>query len=72
MTLVHYTATVKANRLLELPEDATELHLEPGQVIEVHFDVTATKPNTRMLAALDEIARRRPHKWAVRNLCWKP
>ena len=59
MTLIHYTAKVREPRLLELPEDANELHLQPGQEIEIQLDqALAVKPNTKMLDALDEIARR--------------
>jgi len=33
--IVHYTAKVQDTRLLELPEEATELGLRPGDEVEV-------------------------------------
>ncbi len=38
MAVMQYTAKVKSGRLLELPESAQELGLEPGEEIEVIFD----------------------------------
>ena len=38
MAVVQYTAKVKSGRLLELPESARELGLEPGEEIKVIFD----------------------------------
>jgi hypothetical protein len=35
MTFVHYTSTVKAGRILELPEETDALHLEPGQAVDI-------------------------------------
>lgn len=37
MTLVHYTAEVKSGLLLELPTEAEELHLKPGDKVEVRL-----------------------------------
>lgn len=44
MALVHYTAEVKSGRLLELPTEAEELHLKPGDRIEVHLDAEKDAP----------------------------
>lgn len=38
MTLVHFTAEVKGDLLLELPAEAQDLHLKPGDKIQVHLD----------------------------------
>jgi hypothetical protein len=38
MTLVQYTAEVKDGLLLELPEEAEELHLKPGDRVQVRID----------------------------------
>ena len=35
MTTIHYVARVKDSRLLELPEAAEELDLQPGEELEV-------------------------------------
>jgi len=37
MANVHYTAKVRGNRLLELPEEAQELQLTPGQEVEIEL-----------------------------------
>jgi hypothetical protein len=62
LTTVQYTAKVKESRLLELPVDAQELGLKPGEEVEVIFNRNGTEetqtstPNEGMLAALAEIA----------------
>jgi hypothetical protein len=38
MTLIHYTATVKGKRILELPPEADALHLEPGQSVDIQLE----------------------------------
>src|SRR5690348_2465865 len=61
MATVHYMAKVKDSRLLELPEEAQELGLKPGEEVSVsvdRFEVAAIKPNEKALAALREIAER--------------
>jgi hypothetical protein len=68
MTTVHYTAKVKDSRLLELPEEAQELGLQPGEEVTVSVErngVNATvtfPPNEGMLAALREIAERQKNR----------
>jgi hypothetical protein len=52
MTTVRYTATVKANRLLELPEEAVHLHLQPGQAISILLE---QEPEPTALAAFSEL-----------------
>jgi hypothetical protein len=42
MTMVHYTAKVKSGLLLELPTEARELHLKPGDEVEVQLERTRT------------------------------
>jgi len=37
MTLIQYTAEVKSGLLLELPSKAEELHLKPGDKVEVRL-----------------------------------
>lgn len=44
MALVHYTAEVKSGLLLELPTEAEELHLKPGDRIQVHLDAEKEAP----------------------------
>ncbi len=39
MAIVHYTAEVKPGLLLALPEEAQQLHLRPGDKINVQFDL---------------------------------
>jgi len=61
MIAVQYTAKVKESRLLELPEEALSLNLEPGQEIVIRLDqanTSSTKiiPNEKALAALRDIA----------------
>lgn len=61
MATAHYTAKVKDSRLLELPEAAQELGLQPGEEVSVRVDRiegAAFSPNEKALAALREIARR--------------
>lgn len=40
MAQLHYTAEVKSGLLLELPIEAEELHLKPGDKIEVQLDLS--------------------------------
>ena len=42
MAQLHYIAEVRSGRILELPAEAVELHLKPGDRIEVQIDVPAT------------------------------
>ena len=62
MATVHYTAKVKDSRLLELPEEAQELGLKPGEEVTVSVERNGVQvartapPNEKMLAALAEIA----------------
>jgi hypothetical protein len=64
MATAHYTAKVKESRLLELPEEAQELGLQPGEEVMVSVDrngivESATfPPNEKGLAAMREIAKR--------------
>ena len=64
MTTVHYTAKVKASRLLELPEEARELDLQPGEEVTVSVDRNGITvgavfaPNEKGLAILHAIADR--------------
>lgn len=63
MALVHYIAEVKSGLLLELPAEAQELHLNPGDKIAVQLDheskpTITRRPNEKALAAMNEIARR--------------
>lgn len=44
MATVHYTAKVKDSRLLELPEEAQELHLQPGDEVHVFLESNSTAP----------------------------
>jgi hypothetical protein len=37
MAMVQYTAEVKGSRLLELPTEADELHLQPGDTVQVQL-----------------------------------
>jgi len=64
MATGHYTAKVKDSRLLELPEEAQELGLKPGEEITVSVErngikeTSTIRPNEGMLEALREIAER--------------
>lgn len=68
MTLVHITAKVTPERLLELPPEAQEqLRLEPGQEVRLQLDSDTPAPaarNEKMLAillALEERHKDRPY-----------
>jgi hypothetical protein len=70
MATVQYTAKVKDSRLLELPEEAQELGLMPGEEVKVSVDRNVAEesfrfpPNEKGLAIMREIAERqknRPH-----------
>jgi hypothetical protein len=61
MTLVQYTAEVRDGLILELPTEAEELHLKPGDKVQVQLArgidvVSQVKPNEGMLATLREIS----------------
>ena len=63
MASLHYTAEVKAGLLLELPIEAEQLHLRPGDKVHIQLDqnVAATptvRANEGMIAVLREIAER--------------
>jgi hypothetical protein len=61
MMTVYYTAKVRGSRLLELPEEAQQLGLQPGEEVGVTFhrnsrgNGAGVPPNEGMLAALAEI-----------------
>lgn len=59
MALVHYVAKVREERLLELPEEARELHLEPGQEIPIQIDQgpLPQSPRTPNQAGLETLRR---------------
>lgn len=40
--MAHYTAKVKSELLLELPIEATQLHLKQGDVVEIQVDPIPT------------------------------
>lgn len=59
--IAHYIAKVREGRLLELPEEAEQLRLEPGQDIEIQLDnvvgsAPTRRPNEAGLAALRLVA----------------
>ena len=62
MTTTHYLAKARDNRVLELPEEAQALGLQPGEEVSVTLNRNADKqtiqPDEGMLAALREIAER--------------
>ena len=63
MASMHYTARVRSGLLLELPGEAEQLHLNPGERVQVQLEreldpVQSTRANEGMLAALREIAER--------------
>ena len=63
MTMIHYTAEVKAGLLMALPTEAEELHLKPGDKVNIQLardtdETPQTTPNEGMLAALRTIAER--------------
>ena len=61
MSTIQYEATVKDSRLLELPEEAQELGLKPGEKVTLTINRDETQdsqvfpPNEKMLAILREI-----------------
>jgi anaerobic selenocysteine-containing dehydrogenase len=71
MAIVYYTAKVKESRLLELPEEAQELGLQPGDEVTVRVDRNGVEanatfpPNERGLAAMREIAERQKHRPSI-------
>ncbi len=63
MTMTQYTAVVRSGLLLALPTDAEELHLKPGDKVQIQIgfeamDTPQVATNKGMLAALHEIAER--------------
>ncbi len=68
MTTVHYIAKVKGGRLLELPEEAQALGLQPGEEVSVSVNRnnretnTTFPPNEKGLAAMREIAERQKNQ----------
>jgi hypothetical protein len=63
MAVLHYTAEVRNGLLLALPSEAEELHLQPGDKVQIQLDITTetqplARPNLGMLSALREIAER--------------
>ena len=62
MALLQYTAEVKAGFLLELPKEAQELHLQPGDKVQVqlhweHQETAEIAPNKgKRLSALGKYA----------------
>jgi len=61
---MHYTATVKANRILELPEEADALHLELGQVVEVQVEPVNGSQADQTLALFEQ--------WEQEDACRTP
>ena len=62
MATLHYMATAKDSRLLELPEEAQELGIEPGDIVSISVK-QPEKPDTvasneKAPAVLREIVRR--------------
>jgi hypothetical protein len=63
MALLHYTARVKDGLILELPGEAEQLHLKPGDRIDIQINQSikhspSGQVNEGMLTALREIADR--------------
>ncbi len=61
MPTIHLTARAKDSRTLELPEEATELGLRPGEEVQISLDrngieAAAFPPNEKGLAIMREIA----------------
>lgn len=46
MTFVHYTAEVRGGLLLELPAEAQELHLKPGDKVDIQVEPLRAVPLT--------------------------
>lgn len=68
MTTTYYHVKVKANRLLELPEEAQELGLQPGEEVIVSLsrdDARASVRNEAGFAAMREIAERQKNSPAI-------
>ena len=71
MAAVHYVATVKESRLLELRRHAEALGLRPGDTVSVNIDQinddeTVVSPaNHSGLAAMRTIAERQQHRPAM-------
>ena len=47
MTVVHYTAEVKSDLILQLPDEAQALHLKPGDRIQVQLDADPEHEETK-------------------------
>ncbi len=66
MAIAHFVATVKEERLLELPKEADALHLQPGEEVSIMLDRNSkeqtVKPNEKGLAAMREIAERQKNR----------
>jgi hypothetical protein len=61
---MHYTATVKANRILELPEEADALHLELGQAVEIQLELVKGNQTDQTLALFEQ--------WEQEDACRTP
>ena len=67
---MQYTAEVISGRLLELPVEAEELHLEPGDQVEIRV-VPKTPAQADPLkngSAGDEVAERKPKQLRARGM----
>ena len=60
MAQLEYTAEVKDELLLELPEEALELHLQPGQVTGFYYAMQNTIDRIKEAETLIDTARKQP------------
>ena len=74
MTLLLYTTKVREERLLELPEEAQQLHLKPGQEIQIQLNQTLEQLKDPTLALFDqwesEDAARTPEQYVAAERLW--
>ena len=65
MATIYYTAKVREERLLELPQEAKELHLTPGAEVQIQLERlydAAPNVNVKMQAILRMIKERHKNR----------
>jgi hypothetical protein len=72
---MHYTATVKDKRILELPEEADSLHLQLGQAVDIQVEPVIGNQTDQTLALFEqweqEDARRTPEQIGADDRIWQ-
>ncbi len=64
MTTVYYTAKARDSRTLELPEEAAELELQPGEEVQVSVNRTGSRKSLTLSEAVARLTNRSPEQIA--------